>query len=166
VLRTLNSFAVNEDRCRINFKMHRVMPVYPALSLFPPAYFKVHQTATPSSLDGVSRQRLVITQSKALRYQIRLRSIPARTSSSLSGENSLESGTESGKAGEVSMKVNTSSPNHIFLLSSQLLRLTRGISYKYVISFIILVVTKQFCRYFFVIFLFLRVTNLVKFVVI
>ena len=52
---------------------------------------------------------LVITQSKALRYQIRLRSIPARTSSSLSGKNSLESGTESGKAGEVSMKVNVSS---------------------------------------------------------
>lgn len=59
-----------------------------------------------------ARPRLVITQSKALRYQIRLRSIPARTSSSLSGENSLESGTESGKDGEVSMKVNVSSPNH------------------------------------------------------
>lgn len=79
-------------------------------------------------MDGVSRPRLVITQSKALRYQIRLRSIPARASSSLSGENSLESGTESGKAGEVSMNVNTSSPNHIFLLSLQLLRLTQGIS--------------------------------------
>ena len=57
-------------------------------------------------------QAKLITQSKALRYQIRLRSIPARTSSSLSGENSLESGTESGKDGEVSMKVNVSSPNH------------------------------------------------------
>ena len=56
--------------------------------------------------------QILITQSKALRYQIRLRSIPARTSSSLSGENSLESGTESGKDGEVSMKVNVSSPNH------------------------------------------------------
>ena len=64
-------------------------------------------TPTPSSF--VSPCGLVITQSKALRYQIRLRSIPARTSSSLSGENSLESGTESGKAGEVSMKVNVSS---------------------------------------------------------
>ena len=63
-----------------------------------------------SSLDG--SQRLVITQSKALRYQIRLRSIPARTPSSLSGENSLEFGTESGKAGEVSMMANASSPNH------------------------------------------------------
>ena len=53
----------------------------------------------------------MITQSKALRYQIRLRSIPALTSSSLSGEKSLESGTESGKAGEVSMMANASSPN-------------------------------------------------------
>ena len=57
-------------------------------------------------------QAKLITQSRALRYQIRLRSIPARTSSSLSHENSLESGAESCKADEVSMKVNVSSPNH------------------------------------------------------
>ena len=59
-------------------------------------------------------QAKLITQSRALRYQIRLRSIPARASSSLSHENSLESGTESGKADEVSMKVNVSS----FLISA------------------------------------------------
>ena len=30
--------------------MHRAMPAYPAWSLFPPVYFKVHQAAAPNHI--------------------------------------------------------------------------------------------------------------------